>query len=127
MFPRRLSCLRKGMKISQYGLAERLGMTRGQLANYEQGKRQPDQETLVKLADFFDVSIDYLLGRTDTPNRVGINSEHDIAKRLEQIQKELEYSNDLSFNGKPLVKEAKESIFDSIDLILKNTYRINKQ
>lgn len=68
MFAERLSGLRKSMKISQYELADRLGMSRGQLANYEQGKRQPDQETLVKLADFFNVSTDYLLGRIDNPS-----------------------------------------------------------
>lgn len=70
MFGKRLADLRKKRGLSQYELAERLGFTRGQIANYEQGKREPDHDTLMKIADFFDVSIDYLLGRTNIPDPV---------------------------------------------------------
>lgn len=62
----RIADLRKKMKLSQYELADRLGFSRGKLANYEQGTREPDYETLQKIADFFDVSIDYILGRSVT-------------------------------------------------------------
>ena len=64
MFGKRLAELRAKMGISQYELAQRLHFSRGQIANYEQGTREPDFQTLVKIADFFDVSLDYLLGRT---------------------------------------------------------------
>ena len=67
MFGKRLAEIRKKKELSQYELADRLGFSRGQIANYEQGKREPDYETLQKLADFFNVSTDYLLGRTDEP------------------------------------------------------------
>lgn len=63
MFNKRLVELRKQKNLSQYELAEQLGFSRGKLANYEQGTRQPDFETLQKIADFFGVSLDYLLGR----------------------------------------------------------------
>jgi len=53
------------MGISQYELAERLKFSRGQIANYEQGTREPDFYTLGKIADFFQVSTDYLLGRSN--------------------------------------------------------------
>lgn len=65
MFGKRLAELRNQKELSQYELADRLNLSRTQLANYEQGKREPDFETLVLLADFFEVSLDYLLGRTD--------------------------------------------------------------
>lgn len=65
MFGERLAQLRKSRKLSQYELADRLGFSRGQVANYEQGKREPDYATLQKFADFFEVSTDYLLGRND--------------------------------------------------------------
>lgn len=68
MFGERLASLRKRKGLSQYALAERLNFSRGQLSNYEQGKREPDYNTLQKIADFFEVSVDYLLGRTDKPN-----------------------------------------------------------
>ncbi|MFX4303053.1 helix-turn-helix domain-containing protein [Alicyclobacillus tolerans] len=62
----RIAKLRKELKMSQYALAERLGMSRGKLANYEQGQRQPDYDTLKKIADFFGVSIDYLITGEDS-------------------------------------------------------------
>lgn len=68
LFGQRLAKLRKERNLSQYELAEKMGFSRGQIANYEQGTRQPDFETLLKFADFFNVSTDYLLCRTDNPD-----------------------------------------------------------
>ena len=65
IFGVRLAKLRKERGYSQYKLADLMGFTRGQIANYEQGKRKPNLEILLKIADFFSCSIDYLLGRTD--------------------------------------------------------------
>ena len=42
-----------------------LGLAQTTIANYEQGKRFPDEETLLKIADFFNVSMDYLFGRSE--------------------------------------------------------------
>lgn len=59
----RIKELRKKMGISQTELGLILGVTRSTICQYEQGKRQPDNTTLIKLADFFGVTVDYLLGR----------------------------------------------------------------
>ncbi|MFU1797323.1 helix-turn-helix domain-containing protein [Paenibacillus azoreducens] len=64
----RLRELRSSKKISQQELSDRLGFNRATYARYETGDTQPDFDTLKKLADFFDVSTDYLLGRTDSPH-----------------------------------------------------------
>lgn len=61
----RLISLRKEAGLSQYELARRLKMGRSALGNYEQGEREPDIETMKKLATFFGVTVDYLLGRED--------------------------------------------------------------
>lgn len=53
MFSKRLSELRKKKGFSQYKLADELGFSRGQVANYEQGTREPDYQTLLKIAEFF--------------------------------------------------------------------------
>lgn len=58
-----LISLRKAAGLSQFELARRLDMGRSALGNYEQGDREPDFETVRKIADFFKVSVDYLLGR----------------------------------------------------------------
>ncbi|MEY9980436.1 helix-turn-helix domain-containing protein [Lysinibacillus sp. RC79] len=67
-FGTRLTALRKGKKLLQADIASKLGIARATYGAYEQGTRQPDFETLEKIADYFEVSTDYLLGRTDTPS-----------------------------------------------------------
>ena len=67
-----LAKLRKEKGILQKELATYLNVTVATISNYEKGVHSPDYETLVKLADFFDVSTDYLLQRTDY--RASINT-----------------------------------------------------
>lgn len=55
----------KTRKISQLKLAMDLNMNQNTISRYENLEREADYETLIKLADYFGVSIDYLLGRTD--------------------------------------------------------------
>lgn len=52
---------------SQSELASRLHISRGAYAMYESGKRQPSYDVLLLLADYYQVSLDYLFGRTDIP------------------------------------------------------------
>lgn len=66
-FTIRLKNLRKKNNLRQQDLATKLGVARTTIANYEQGTRFPDKDTLNSLANFFNVSIDYLLGRSDYP------------------------------------------------------------
>ena len=63
----RLKLLRKQKHMSQLSLAMKLNTTQMSISRYETGKREPDLKTLILIADFFDVSIDYLVGRTDSP------------------------------------------------------------
>ena len=63
----RLKFLREKKKISQLKLAIDLNMNQNSISRYENGQRQADYETLIAFADYFDVSIDYLLERTDNP------------------------------------------------------------
>ncbi|MBY7125753.1 helix-turn-helix transcriptional regulator [Bacillus sp. 16GRE42] len=65
MFGTRLHTLRKERKMRQEDMAKQLGIARTTYAMYEQGNREPDYNTLIKLATFFEVSIDYLLGTTE--------------------------------------------------------------
>ena len=63
----RLKLLRKQKHMSQLSLAMKLNTTQMSISRYETGKREPDLKTLILIADVFDVSIDYLLERTDNP------------------------------------------------------------
>ncbi len=66
----RLKELRKQKGISQLKLAMDLSMNQNSISRYENGIREADYSTLIKIADYFDVSIDYLLGRTNNPKRL---------------------------------------------------------
>lgn len=64
----RLKELRTKKGISQLKLAMDLDMNQNSISRYENGIREADYATLIKLADYFDVSIDYLLERTNNPD-----------------------------------------------------------
>ena len=61
----RLKKLRKNRQISQLKLALDLNMNQNTVSRYENLEREADYETLIRFADYFGVSLDYLLGRTD--------------------------------------------------------------
>ena len=63
----RLRQLRKARGYTQIHVQMETGIEQALLSKYESGERIPPTETLVKLADFYHVSTDYLLGRTDKP------------------------------------------------------------
>ena len=65
----RLKELRKKKGISQLKLAMDLNMNQNSVSRYESGTREADYKTLIAIADYFNVSIDYLLERTENPKR----------------------------------------------------------
>ncbi len=65
----RLRELRKDKHISQLKLAMDLHMTQNTVSRYETGEREPGIAELILFADYFEVSVDYLIGRTDAPGR----------------------------------------------------------
>lgn len=64
-FGERLKFLRTDKELSQQKLANELSVNQRTVSNWEKGIRRPDFEILVSIADFFDVTTDFLLGRTD--------------------------------------------------------------
>lgn len=65
MFGQRLRELRTGKDMTQLTLAHLLNVDRTTVVNWECGKREPDFEMLIKIADYFGVTCDFLLGRTE--------------------------------------------------------------
>lgn len=66
------ACIQKGIKPNP--LAKQLNIASGSMTTWKNGKI-PNGETLIKIADYLDVSVDYLLGRTDTPNTYSISNQ----------------------------------------------------
>lgn len=65
---KRLKELREEKDLTQAQLSTQLQISASAIGMYEQGRREPDNETLIKIANFFNVTIDYLLGRNDIKN-----------------------------------------------------------
>lgn len=62
-FPKRLQKLRERRRISRRVLSELCGLSKNMIAIYERGERKPRIDDAIQLADFFEVSLDYLVGR----------------------------------------------------------------
>lgn len=108
MLSSRLVYLRKEKGKTQEDIAKILGVTRPAYTAYETGKRNPDYDTLEKIADYYDVTIDYLLGRSDVMNprvfeNAGITNEE--YTNLTPYQKEVVdfflTREDLFFHDRP--------------------------
>lgn len=68
-FSDRLIFLRKSRNLTQKQVYDAVGMSAIGYQRYEYGDREPAYQNLIALADFFDVSLDYLVGRSDDPQR----------------------------------------------------------
>ncbi len=126
----RIKSLRKKENLTQKQLAEKIGVSQRMIGYYESEERFPPHDVLTKLADCFSVSADYLLGRSVTgePNeQVTPKDEKDIAKRMEEIKKDLQGEDGLMFSGEPMSQEAVESLLDAMEYIVKQTKVINKK
>ena len=63
----RIKELRQKHHIPQVRLAVELGVSQNTISRYETGEHEPSYDALIAIADYFNVSVDYLLGRTDNP------------------------------------------------------------
>ncbi|MDE6605383.1 MAG: helix-turn-helix domain-containing protein [Clostridia bacterium] len=82
----RIKSLREDRDLRQIDVAIATGIDQRSLSNYETGKTKPDSEAIVRLAEFFGVSCDYLLGVSDTD----LSSKDDIIAEIENIEKRLQ-------------------------------------
>lgn len=83
MFGERLKQLRKASNKTQQQIADQLGISRAAYSHFENGRNEPDKDTLVNLANIFDVTTDYLLGRNQTPQWASEDQNLELDKILE--------------------------------------------
>lgn len=131
-FPKRLRSLRLNQNMTQEELGKKINVTKVSVSGYENGNRVPDMETLQKIADVFDVQVDYLLGRTDDPTppqkskpyyALTEKDERDIARDLERMMSDLQSNEAMAFYGEPMDEETRELI----RLSLENSMRLAKE
>ena len=81
-YKNRIRDLREDRDLRQTDVSKATGIDQKTLSNYETGKTSPDSYALIRVADFFGVSIDYLVGRTE----IDIKSKEDLTSRLEGMK-----------------------------------------
>jgi transcriptional regulator with XRE-family HTH domain len=140
-----LKILRSQKGITQNELSKILNINRATYAHYETGRREPDIETLKLLADYFGVSVDFLLGNNiEKNNEYKINSSKDLNKVKESnevyelIEKDIlkdvkniiykmdHHGTGVYFNGQEMDEESKELFKSLLDVALKTINVKNK-
>src|SRR5690606_16961277 len=97
----RIALLRTSRHYTQDEMSSLLGISRAALSHYEKGRREPDYDTLIKIADLFKVSLDYIMTRTDDPT---INLDPEVG----QLADSLELSDEQIFDKLTLMIDGKE-------------------
>jgi len=121
-FARRLVKLREEKGLSQYEVADRLGIKRPRYNAWEQGLAKPRADMINKLAEFFEVSPDYLFG-FEQPSAPSWATSKDIR----DFKKMLEEDAPVMFDGAPLDEEDKEKVLKVMEAIFWDAKKRNKR
>lgn len=101
----RIAALREKSKLTQEELAAKIGISRASLSHYEKNRRDPDYTVLTRLADFFRVSVDYMLGRSDDPTGIQDTTVKELAENLELTDAQLLENFSFTVDGRRLTPE----------------------
>ena len=124
----KLLCKKKG--VSMNTAEKEIGLAKGYISKLE--KSNPNMTTLQKMAEYFDVSVEYLMTGTEDKKESPVltaRDERDIAKDLNRIMEKLSAGEDgpASYEGEELDPEAAELFRDELDLALRRLKIINKE
>lgn len=118
MFRLNLKTLREERRISQAVLAKELGVAQSAVGNWESGARSPDAATLLKIANYFDVTVDYLL--------TGEEKEHPTVAGVPLNDKELEWLRRFQ-QATPEVKNAALALLRAAEEAMKTIENIKEE
>lgn len=108
----RLRSLRESVKLSQVKMADIVGVKQSSLNRYEQNQASPTFETLTRYADYFDVSMDYIFGRTDYPQ----GKLYEARPKIEQNSPEMKKFVEMCFDpGSPMNERLKETLLHMLE------------
>ena len=108
----RLRGLREKARLSQTKLGDMFGICQSSMNRYENGSASPSFESLVKMADYYDVSLDYLFGRTDDPHGM----YYDCKPKLEFSHPEMKKFIEMCFDpGSPMNERLKETLMQMME------------
>lgn len=119
--------------VTAYKVAKETGITTATLSNWKQGKYTPKQDKLQKIADYFGVSLEYLMtGKEDAVKEkapeLSARDERDIAKDLDRIMGEIQKGDDgpLYYNGIEIDNASLNLLQNAIEYALRETKKENK-
>lgn len=131
----RIILLRQEKNMTQGELAKALNMAPSSIGMYEQGRRKPSYELLEKISDYFNVDMDYLMGRSDIKNRYQAGLKYDweeeptkqadpiieeyklSPEEIVEFEKVMSINGALMFNGKEVSQEDKEELEQTLKRI----------
>lgn len=119
--------------VTAYKVAKEAGVTQTALSNWKSGRSTPTTKTLKKIADYFGVTVDYLMsGKDETKEKnsgLTTRDEKDIAKDLNSIMEKLRNGEDgpASFEGTDIPEDDLELFAGQIELMLRRLKAINKE
>lgn len=119
--------------VTPYKVAKEAGVTQTALSNWKSGRSTPTTKTLQKIADYFGVTIDYLMtGKQESKEKTSeltARDERDIAKDLENIMQKLKNgeSGPASFEGTDIPEADQELFAGQLELMLRRLKAINKE
>lgn len=119
--------------VTAYKVSKATGVTQTSLSNWKSGRSTPSAKTLQKIADYFGVSIEYLMtGKEDIVEKETIltsKDERDIAKDLDSLMNKLRNSEDgpASYDGEEIPEADLELFAGQVELMLRRLKAINKE
>lgn len=119
--------------ITAYKVSKETGVTQSTLSDWKRGRSTPKTENMKKLADYFGITVDYLMTGIDTPKQkereLTPKDQRDIAKDLDSIMDKLQSGEKgpASYNGEELSPEAAELFREELEIALKRLKIINRE
>ena len=119
--------------VTAYKVAKETGITQSTLSDWKRGRSTPRTENMKKIADYFGVTVDYLMTGKEESNEkeptFTSRDERDIAKDLDNIMAKLSGGEDgpASYNGEELDPEAAALFKDELEIALRRLKLINKE
>lgn len=136
MFKDILKKERENANLSQMQLSKLIKVSQQTIGSWETGRTEPNHDMLITLAQFFNISIDYLLGFTEnktpysngsTKSLADISSDFFSSKQsIDKILSNLKNANEVTLHNKPLSDSEKDIFIESIDNTILTLEKINK-
>ena len=112
MIGKSLTVLRTSANLSQAKLAKRFGIPQSNLNRYEHEKSSAPYDVLIKYADFFDVSLDYIFGRTDNPQ----GKLYECKPKLSPLQEDMRQFIEMCFDpSSPMNARLKQKLLTMME------------